>query len=241
MRIRKTIFGRIKAQPNTFIGGVGTTITSAAALAAKIGISSTRIKGFKVVGSDIECNISGNYNLPTSAFKNNTDITYYKDNDRLVQGFANSVFDGSSNLHTLELYGLKTFSNGGLPKIRFTKIEKLYFPEMTIVQGNNSVTNNNLLTSIDIPNATSSYNSNIFYNNPLLSNVNITKVKGNIGLNSRNNSWFSLCAIGCIINVNIDMLTNNGGSPDEDLTVIKSQRNAVINFYDDSGNYVSTL
>lgn len=94
----KAMFFVRKLKPNTFIGGVGTTITSAAALAAKIGISSTRIKGFKVVGSDIECNITGSYSIQGAAFQNNSEITYYNDAGGLVVTIYNSSFRNCSNL-----------------------------------------------------------------------------------------------------------------------------------------------
>lgn len=67
------IFGGSKSKANTFIGGVASTITTAGALATKLGIASNRITNFKIVGSDIECSISGSYVL--NGFYQDTNIT----------------------------------------------------------------------------------------------------------------------------------------------------------------------
>jgi len=78
---------------NTEIGGVSATLSSASLLATKLGISSTRISNFTIVGSDIKCRITGSYAIPVSAFQfNTTPCTYYTDSDFLVTGLGNNAF-----------------------------------------------------------------------------------------------------------------------------------------------------
>lgn len=47
--------------------------------------------------------------------------------------------------------------------------------------------------------------------------------------------------LGTILKVHIVLATSNDGSPDVNLTYAKNNRGAVVEFYDDNGNYVSTL
>lgn len=46
---------------------------------------------------------------------------------------------------------------------------------------------------------------------------------------------------GCLIRVHEYMATNNSGAADADLTYAKASRGAIVEFYDDAGNYVATL
>lgn len=98
MRIRKTIFGRQKIKPNTFIGGVGATINTPALLATKLGILVSRIKVFRVVGLDVQCAIIGNYTIPPTAFSGNNEIAYFDDINGLVTAISFSAFSDASNL-----------------------------------------------------------------------------------------------------------------------------------------------
>lgn len=55
-------------------------------------------------------------------------------------------------------------------------------------------------------------------------------------------SVFLNIKLNCIIDVNVFLLTSgSGGVPNSSLTYAKTSRNAIVNFYDDAGNYVSTL
>ena len=47
--------------------------------------------------------------------------------------------------------------------------------------------------------------------------------------------------IGCVIEANIYLATANAGGADVDLLYAKNTRGCTVNFYDDLGNYVSTL
>lgn len=54
-------------------------------------------------------------------------------------------------------------------------------------------------------------------------------------------SAFSGIKLNCLIQANIALATTNSGGPDAALVWAKTNRSAVVEFYDDDGNYVSTL
>lgn len=55
------------------------------------------------------------------------------------------------------------------------------------------------------------------------------------------NPWFHTVKLGFLIKVHIDLFTSNGGNPNPYLVTAKNTRNAIVEFYDDNGDYVSTL
>lgn len=72
--------------------------------------------------------------------------------------------------------------------------------------------------------------------------IDIRKVKSIGGDASiRGSYYFGSLKTGCLIQINIAMATVNAGSPDAILTWVKANRSAIVEFYDDDGNYVSTL
>jgi hypothetical protein len=79
MALQKTVFGRVKYKPNTFIGGVAGTINTPALLAPRLNLDVKYIKSFKVVGNDIECAVIVNYSVGWYQWRDNPDLTYYKD------------------------------------------------------------------------------------------------------------------------------------------------------------------
>jgi hypothetical protein len=92
-------FAAAPSKPNTFIGGVSATITSKNQLGIKLGISNTRVKNFRIIGSDIQCAITGgSYQIPANAFNGDTSITYFLDNDGLVTDINSSGFQACTNL-----------------------------------------------------------------------------------------------------------------------------------------------
>ena len=241
MRIRKTIFGRQKLKPNTFIGGVSATINSISILASLLGISTAKIRGFKILGSDISCFVVDEYYLPGDLFKNRTDIKYWKDNKAF--SINNGTFQNCTNLEILELNNYKIASSGGYPKITNTKIKTLVLPEITTFVGSADIQNNSLLEKLILPKATTMISARSSVGNPLMSFIDIKKVKlinGTPGYTGYFNTTATV-AVGCVVNANIFMATCNGGLPDGDLLHIYNTRSGIINFYDDAGNYVSTL
>lgn len=109
---------------NTEIGGVASTITTASALATKLGISVGAISNFTIVGSDIKCKITGSYVIPNLAFNNSNIMTFYKDGD-LVTSMGDCFF-GQTNVK--EFYFKNATSIGGLHTFYNTNADVYYLP-----------------------------------------------------------------------------------------------------------------
>lgn len=62
-----------------------------------------------------------------------------------------------------------------------------------------------------------------------------------VGNSSGGEQTFNNLKTNCIINVHEDLATANSGNADAALVWAKNNRSAVVNFYDDNGDYVSTL
>lgn len=92
--LRKIVFGRAKMKQNTFIGGVASTINTAALLASKLDINVLRITNFEVRGNDIRCCIVGEYQLPNGSFYESGNINYYDDKEGLCTNIGVSSFYG---------------------------------------------------------------------------------------------------------------------------------------------------
>ena len=135
MTLQKTVFGRPKIKPNTFIGGVSATINTAALVASKLGISASRIKAFSVIGANIQFAVTGgSYGIPNSAFKNNTSITYFDDKEGLVQSIGYAAFGYNTNLewvNLLEVVTITSLASGGSNGTfqNCVKLTELNFPK----------------------------------------------------------------------------------------------------------------
>lgn len=144
-----------KSQPityNTYIGGVSATISTAALLATKLGISVGRIENFTIVGSDIKCKITGGGYTLSSNFYNDTSVTYYRDIDSLITSFLNNTFSGAANFFELVATGVTTIS--GQRNFQNTKLTLLNFPNLTstgIIAFNEISQNKSFTTQIYIP------------------------------------------------------------------------------------------
>jgi hypothetical protein len=93
---------------NTEIGGVSATISTPALLATKLGILESRITNFSIVGSDIQCKITGSYTSVN--FNGDTSITYFDDKDGLITDLMNFAFGNAPNLKRLSLKGIINLS-----------------------------------------------------------------------------------------------------------------------------------
>lgn len=257
-------FGSGNYELNTFIGGVGGTINTRELLAAKLGINVGRIKKFEIIGSDIQCAIiNGKYSIPSNCFENNTNITYYKDTGGLINtvgsfAFKNSTiteFDSNStsvsnlarsfdNAVNLSSFNWSSFS-GTLTNYNFWNISVIGVFTMNNIS---SMTGNNFENCL-----ISEYNLNSlvsmaslgegtnFKNNPNVILISMIKLK-TIGTNPAvNYNNFNNIKTGCTIKVNLTLATANAGSAHADLVYAKNIRSAIVEFYDDAGNYVSTL
>lgn len=80
---------------NTYIGGLGATITTASALAAKLSITESNILNFFVDSNNtIKCNINADYTFLINAFNHNftPGVTYYLDFDGYATGSDQAPF-----------------------------------------------------------------------------------------------------------------------------------------------------
>lgn len=155
-------FGRNKVEPNTLIGGVSSTVTSASLFAAKLGISASRVVGFAIVGSDVQAKVTGGtYVLSAgNSFDGNTSITYFKDLDGLCTSITGTAaFRNATNL--TEVYfpsatrATANDTNGNAPCfLGCSKLANVYMPSLTTVEWS-MFQGCTLLTSIDLPSATS--------------------------------------------------------------------------------------
>jgi hypothetical protein len=141
--LKKYVFGKNKVESvpvNTFIGGVASTIGTAQLLATRLSISVSRISLFSVVGSDIQCGISGTYNMPDNCFGNNANITYFHDNENRCVLLTNNAFQNSTNLSSVKLNGVTTFV--GYDNFKgYNLVKEYYFPVLTSIEGLDNFSN----------------------------------------------------------------------------------------------------
>ncbi|MEY3501810.1 MAG: hypothetical protein RL308_3483 [Bacteroidota bacterium] len=159
------IFGGLKSKANTFIGGVASTITTAGALATKLGIASNRITNFKIVGSDIECSISGEYAMTDSCWNGDSLLTYYKDNNGLVVNPSSRFIRANANLLFINFPRLNSLIDECF--VNTNAIEEINLPLLTTMSGNyGAIALNSNLKRIILPQLVSSiygYDSQFWY------------------------------------------------------------------------------
>jgi hypothetical protein len=171
MRVRKTIFGRTKIKPNTFIGGVSAILNTPALVATKLGISVARIKSFNITGSDIEfAVIGGVYSIPLGQTFDGTSLTYFRDIDGLCAEISpNYCF---SNTQATEFYfpKVETLSSQGIMQ-KNALLKKIYAPLLKNVSHSNFQLNP-LLVDVNL-NSILNCRGADFYNNTSLVNLNL--------------------------------------------------------------------
>lgn len=134
MGVKKYIFGRGIAKANTFIGGVSATINTPALIASKLGLSESRIKAFKVVGSDIEfAVVGGSYFMRQDTFKDSASLTYFDDRGGLYTTMDRHPFRGSTNIRYLNFKGLINCANLSFSDIIGNNLEYIYIPNCTFL------------------------------------------------------------------------------------------------------------
>lgn len=206
MGIKSYIFGRKKFTPvvNTFIGGVASTIGTASLLATKLNISVTRISLFSVVGSNIQCSISGTYAMPANAFaglainNNNSGITFYID----AQNLCSSLGTGSFYSNQQQML-ITEINFGGV-----ISVDDGCF----LGDGQRS-----FIRQIILPNATALNGTQVMKSLPDLERVVIPRCTI-LGATVGNNNIFQNSKLtGTIIYANPFLQTNNAGNVDGDL------------------------
>lgn len=183
---------------NLEIGGVSGTITNATDLAAKLlnypsgtAFSTANIKNFTIVGSDIKCNITADYQINTFAFQSNTSITCFRDTESKLKRIKDRAFDGSTNLAELKADGVIEAEQLA---ITGTKIRQLVFPNLTsLILGNGQFSANPLLEIAYLPLCTT-YGGTVGYDaifsgaktglkayaNPTMATINSGGVEGDL-------------------------------------------------------------
>jgi len=259
-----SIFGQQIIKPNTFIGGiaklggsgVNAPINTASLLASKLSINVNRINAFNIVGDNVECHINGTYNLPPNSFgqgvvaNSNQNLIYWDDRDNLMIGFGLGGLRGCQSVVYVKLNGIveRTTENGptngglldnaincsnaemgalthmrGYYWFRNTKIVNLNLPSL-VYMGNFSGTIGNNFSGMTFL--------------ELLSAKKLKQIGTDPNLNANN---FAGIKTGAKIQVHIDLRTVNAGNAHAELVWVKANRSAIVEFYDDNGNYVSTL
>lgn len=167
------IFAPPALPANTFIGGVSSTINTTSQLATKLGISVSNISSFSIIGSDVKCNITGNYSIPVNAFNSDLNITYYNDADGLVTSLSNGSFYRAVNLvycyfKNAVSVGNQSFDGDGQTMI----IKTIYTPSATSY--GSSVSNNTVFRD--------NYPGLRVYVNPILATANSGSPDGDLAL-----------------------------------------------------------
>ena len=114
---------------NTFIEGKGVSITTASALATLLGINEVDINGFNLNGNDIDCEIVVNYSLPVDVFKDDAEITKFRDiAGKVTSASLANVFENADNLTEIEM----TADLSQTPDVNgCALLEKLNYPNCT--------------------------------------------------------------------------------------------------------------
>lgn len=246
MRRRALLMGG-NTKPNTIIGGIGGTINTKALLATKLGISESIIRGFKVVGSDVHCKITTSFTSNVEAFRDDYTLLFYNDLDGKLTVLGTGTFR-NTGLESLNLPGTTSFSSGY--EISYNQYLKyLTLPNLTVVYSQ-SLRNNTGLLELHAPNLESIGNivtggqNNFFdsYSSCNLISMRKLKVYGHPSNGTTGTlSGFTGLKTNCTIEVHEDLATANAGAPNQSLIWAKTNRSAIVKFYDNSGNYVSTL
>jgi hypothetical protein len=142
MKGKAFAYGR-KKRLNTEIGGVSATIITASDLATILDIPIGRINDFVIVGTDVKCNITGNYEIPVNAFRSNTSLTSFIDNDGLVTKINNSAFyncTSATNYNFPNVSNIESSSAGSANGTfqNNTSLISLSFPSLTVLSGTGS-------------------------------------------------------------------------------------------------------
>lgn len=262
-------------RPNTYIGGIAPTVSTKAMLAAKLSISTTRIKMFRIINDDIQANISGSYIIPTNAFLS-SGITYYNDEEGLVTEVGASAFRASLSLEYCIFPNVTVFRGGSATGCfqNCTFLKYVTAPNLLTIQANVFTACSGLLVAnypllrvigfgafqgcaslvaLSFPALlTADYYcfrdcTNLkTFSAPLATLIGGTATgwafRACTSIESiyipsctqlttpADNSNFANIRLGCVITVNIALMTNNGGLPDADLTYAAGTRQAIINY-----------
>ncbi len=215
--------------PNTFIGGVASTIPDAQSLATKLGISVNDIGYFGIVGTDIEATIDVNYPIPYNCWNGNTAITYYKEkNEGRCTDTGINGFNGASNLEEVDFIGdvsinQSAFISSGLKRGIFRGSTSMYYYQSF------GITSTELLhfQSLKFRNGDGTAPSLPTFG--AAKNVYIPIVE-QLGNTQGNENHFSNCPSGVKIWANPFLQTSNVGAEEGDLAYARANKAAIITY-----------
>ena len=113
MKGKAFAYSQNSSTPNTFIGGVSGTIPTASSLATTLSISLSRITNFTVIGSNIQCRISGSYSVLAN-FATANALSYYNDVDGLVTDVIGDAFKNGAGISNIKYIYLPNVINIGI-------------------------------------------------------------------------------------------------------------------------------
>lgn len=232
--IQNTIFGKSNYKVNTYIGGIGDTINTPALLATKLGISSNRIKMFRILDNNIECAIiGGTYSLPNNSWLN-SNITYFIDEKNLAVTDESRVFRSATLLQKIKLNGLR---NTGDESFTNTNLAEISLPNVTNLKGRyGSFRINPKLKRIILPEASySEWSFSGMDGCPSLEIVYIPKlaVLRSGSSAALNNFVFSSNKIGFKIYASLLAQTSYFGAVDKDIAWAIANRSAIVRYVTD--------
>lgn len=234
---------------NLFIGGVSSTITTAALLAAKFTFLEGDVQDFQIDGDDISARITNtDYSTVDSAFTNDTLITDITETSGYLTSLLTQAFRLATSLFLVDLIGVDEITTEAffgcsslhvkdisLPNLvtaspaasAFRTLhpstgETLSLPSCTTLTGSNTF--RSFIFTIDLPACTTfgSIDTCAFG----AGTVNIPIVT-DLGGTAGNDDVFRLNTGAMIVNANPFLETNNGGSPDGDLANVTTRGGTV--------------
>lgn len=150
-----------------------------------------------------------------------------------------SAFNGCLALNSITTANVEEI---GYRAFQGTKIPIMSFPKLRILNGSGVFYNCTATTQLLLPIIEEiSTLSEVFraMSSAVLISMRKLKVFGDPAVAVAN--CFGNLKTNCTIEVNIVLLTANAGSPNATILWAKTNRSAIVKFYDDDGNYISTL
>ena len=242
--------GEAVGAANLFIGGVSSTITTAALLAVKFSFLEGEVEDFAIDGDDISARITNtDYSTITAAFRDDLTIASITETSGYLTSLLTQAFRLATNLSFVDLIGVDEITTEAffgcsalhvkdilLPNLvtaspatsAFRTLhpstgETLSLPSCTILTGSNTF--RTFTFTIDLPACTTfgSLDTCAFG----VGTVNIPIVT-DLGGNATNDDVFRLNTGAMIVNANPFLETNNGGSPDGDLANVTTRGGTVV-------------
>ncbi|CDF80557.1 hypothetical protein BN863_28450 [Formosa agariphila KMM 3901] len=222
---------------NTELGGVQNILTSRALVGEKIGVKAARIVNLSIDSDRIKFKVlAPSYSIASYAFQNDQNLTFYNDSD-LVVGFGSNAFY-NCGVSQLTFNGVINFNSGGTFR-NMSNLTSLVMNNCVTWRGGQSIRNTPLLVNWEMPSLEAILSGNLtFYD----FNTNLTAKKlKQAGPTVGDDTMFTNASGNRTIKVHEFLATSNGGLADEDLQYLKDSRGYTVEFYDDNGDYVSTL